>query len=891
MVGKQVLFDGLGDSKVGLEGLPGYSDELWEKSSLGNPKDWPASLRSFSVFINSLPNPAAIFWGNDLVLIYNDAWENISPVPLQQGKAQNKSLSDQALGAIRTAMHGRTRRNLDGALFLPGNPKDGLEYNSLLSPIWDSPDTLASGTVAQFFPRPSTSQRAVPEPLENVEGSEAVENHEGSVTAKRPSPTRKRTDEIPLDQHPFFQRFAAMLPTGLAILDHKAEAVFVNQQFYDLTTTPDPSKSFQSWPRTIHADDYDRVMKAYNDAFKSGKQMECEFRCQGQDNPWRLLLLSPLGDDNLRQASLTRYGGFICAMVDISSQKAQELAQEKAAQEARDRKEQQERFIDMISHEIRNPLSACLHCAEDILDTVDEGSNSLPDKGKSMVSIASIKEAAETIMLCVSHQKTLIDDILSFSKLDSSMLSLTPKSVQPKRQLADSLKMFQPELRKQNMKFEYKVDYSYDDFHVDWVKADLVRISQVLVNLVTNSIKFMAKTTNREKIITVAVGASVDRPTSYPPNVVFFDTDEIGYRIDGTNTSEWGNGEALYILCAVKDTGIGISTENQKKLFQRFKQATPKTEEIYGGSGLGLNISRKLCQLHGGEIGVSSIEDEGSTFGFFFKVRRAEIPKGSAPPKHDRLLDTEIQEKMKTQHGEDMPIQMVRDAESQHDLNHPPSDHVAEAGAQKVQDGKWEHTANIAAKVDDETPGDEKRGPGRRPSGPKTADSSRTTSDRLVMLQKQTDSEQPSSATSQATSSPRLLLVEDNMINQRILRRKLESKSFKVTTANNGREAVEAVFKVSNPDSSASDRSEVFDIILMDQEMPVMDGNAATKAIRKLESEGQVSHIPILGVTANVREEQKDDMISAGMDDVISKPYGIGEMVERIRGMIKKRED
>lgn len=546
-----------------------------EKSTVGHPRNWPPSLRSFSVFINSLPNPAAIFWGNELSLIYNDAWENISPVPLQQGKVQDKNLSVQALSAIRTAMHGRTRRSLDGSLFLPGNSKDGMEYQALLSPIWDRADTLASGTVAQLFQRPSTSHQDEQEPSANGE------------TGKRPSPTRKRTDDIPLDQHPFFQRFAAMLPTGLAILDHKAEAVFVNQQFYDLTTAPNQSEAFQSWPRTIHKDDYHRVMKAYNDAFKSGEQMKCEFRCQGQHNPWRLLLLSPLGDDDLRQASLTQYGGFICAMVDISSNKAQELAQKKAAQEAKDRKDQQERFIDMISHEIRNPLSACLHCAEDIIDTIDEGSKTVSEKGKSMVSAASVHEAAKTIMLCVDHQKTLIDDILSFSKLDSSMLSLSPKSVQPKRQLADSLKMFQPELRKQNMRFEYKVDCSYDELQVDWVKADLVRISQVLVNLVTNSIKFMAKTRTREKVMTVTVGASLNRPTSYPPNVVFFENSESGYRVEGTNTSEWGNGELLYILCAVEDTGIGISIENQKKLFQRFKQATPRTEEIYGGSGLG----------------------------------------------------------------------------------------------------------------------------------------------------------------------------------------------------------------------------------------------------------------------------------------------------------------
>lgn len=232
---------------------------------------------------------------------------------------------------------------------------------------------------------------------------------------------------------------------------------------------------------------------------------------------------------------------------------------------------------------------------------------------------------------------------------------------------------------------------------------------------------------------------------------------------------------------------------------------------------------------------------------------------------------------MQTHHGEDAPIEMVKDGESQYDLNHPPTEHVAEAGAQKVEDGKWQHTAGIVAKVDDKTPGGEPRG------------SNQSNPTRLVILQKQTDSENPSSSSSShVNNSPRLLLVEDNIINQRILRRKLESKFFRVTTANNGREAVEAVHKASTFDGGSSDQSAAFDIILMDQEMPVMDGNTATKAIREMEAEGQISHIPILGVTANVREEQKNDMITAGMDDVISKPYGIGEMVDRIRGMMIK---
>lgn len=122
-----------------------------------------------------------------------------------------------------------------------------------------------------------------------------------------------------------------------------------------------------------------------------------------------------------------------------------------------------------------------------------------------------------------------------------------------------------------------------------------------------------------EKLVNVSVAASIEKPDSYPPNVVFFRNEK--HNMDAISAAEWGNGEELYIMVAVQDTGIGISDEGQKRLFERFQQATPKTEEQYGGSGLGLNISRKICQLHGGEIGVSSKESKGSTFGFFFKVR------------------------------------------------------------------------------------------------------------------------------------------------------------------------------------------------------------------------------------------------------------------------------
>ena len=117
----------------------------------------------------------------------------------------------------------------------------------------------------------------------------------------------------------------------------------------------------------------------------------------------------------------------------------------------------------------------------------------------------------------------------------------------------------------------------------------------------------------------------------------FFESGEHALRLDATTTPEWGESPVAYVMVAVKDTGIGISDQAQKRLFERFDQATPRTESVYGGSGLGLNVSRKLCHLHGGEIGASSGEVEGSTFGFFFKVRRDTEPSSLNLPNYDEF--------------------------------------------------------------------------------------------------------------------------------------------------------------------------------------------------------------------------------------------------------------
>ncbi|RMY26348.1 hypothetical protein D0867_00107 [Hortaea werneckii] len=827
----------------------GKNQNPWKESAVGYPNRWPFALQAYTCTLASFAYPAAIFWGEELVLLHNEEWVKAGGIA-EQGQKQRGRLKADAFNGLTSALHGGLPKSIPSASLL--RTERGEDYTVLVSPLFDEHNNFdgASGLLAQLLPRPNLSHHS----RLQRHGLERSLDDGGTFGQSGPGQLRKDAnnnapqldisqlgkvvDNVPLDEHPFFHRFAEMLPSGLAILDHKAQAVFVNQHFYQLTTHRGDDQSFKSWPQSIHPDDYGRVMTAYHDAFVSQKQLRTEFRAQGENLPWRLLLLTPLGDENLQHVSLREYGGFICSIVDISSEKSAELSERKAAKDARERKEQQERFIDMISHEIRNPLSAVLHCSEDIEEAIHD---------QKSVDVEAIRESVETINLCIQHQRNIVDDVLSFSKLDSSMLSLVPKACLPSRNLADSLKMFQPEFRKQNM--------------------DLRK--------------------QGEKRVVVSIGASPQRPDSYPPNVVFFSPDDLAYRMDATNANEWGSGEPLYIMVAVKDTGIGIDEEGQKRLFERFRQATPKTGEIYGGSGLGLNISRKLCHLHGGEIGVSSREGNGSTFGFF-KVRRTERPNDYEGRPEDQALDDDNLRAHVTELGNCPPDQMDHDLMPD-SLKQPPVDETSDSTphANGKKDSRYAKTAEIAQNVP-APEGDlyakaEGTAAGQDSSGVENLQSADVSAKPDGEGRQDQTVERPSASRDESSTRPHVLLVEDNVINQRIVFRKLEAKGFKVTTANNGREAVEAAKQAPKP--SSGDKG-AFDVILMDQEMPVMDGNAATREIRKLEKEGIVERIPVLGVTANVRGAQQDEMMESGMDDVISKPYKIEDMVRKINKAI-----
>jgi signal transduction histidine kinase len=477
------------------------------------------------------------------------------------------------------------------------------------------------------------------------------------------------------------------------------------------------------------------------------------------------------------------------SITDISQQKWAEHFEKRRMEEAVEMKRQQENFIDITSHEMRNPLSAILQCSDEITTSLtDLQVNNFP-QGATEELVKNAIDASGIIALCAQHQKRIVDDILTLSKLDSALLLVTPCDVQPMTVVQRALKMFDGEVHTADIKLNFHVDRSIQKLGVEWVRLDPSRLLQVLINLTTNAIKFT--TTQEKRVINVTLAASLERPNKEGDIVSYFPTRS--KRKDLTKSPEWGTGNKVFLHFAVQDTGRGLTDDEKKLLFIRFSQTSPRTHVQYGGSGLGLFISRELVELQGGEIGVASKAGEGSTFAFYIKARRSIAPK-------DEM--------------EQFPG----------------------AGVRKSSTGKYASLPTLAK------------------SSAQNVESTQTST---------TSSSSPQRLASKDTL--KILIVEDNLVNQKVLSRQLKNLGCVVHIANHGGECLDRLRESTFWKGKGRDRIEI-SVVLMDQEMPVMDGLTCTKEIRRLEASGDVtSHVPIIAVTANARSEQIDTALDVGM--------------------------
>ena len=225
-----------------------------------------------------------------------------------------------------------------------------------------------------------------------------------------------------------------------------------------------------------------------------------------------------------------------------------------------------------------------------------------------------------TILACCAHQKCIIDDVLSYSKLDSNLLVITPVKVEPARVMQDVHKMFEMDAQKAVIDFRARTDDSVDNLDIQWLMMDPSRVKQILINLISNAIKFTRSEAVRR--ITLIMSASLEAPSS--DGAVQYAPASRSVADNFLAEHEWGSGEIVYLKFSISDTGRGLNLKEQEKLFHRFSQASPKTHIEYGGSGLGLFITRQLTELQGGEVGVASEPEKGSTFAFYIRTRRTD---------------------------------------------------------------------------------------------------------------------------------------------------------------------------------------------------------------------------------------------------------------------------
>ncbi len=620
------------------------------------------------------------------------------------------------------------------------------------------------------------------------------------------------------------------IPTGQILWNDRCRELF--------GIPADEPLSFERFLRAIHPDDRQRVETRVKEGFSEKKGYSNEYRALWPDGTVRWILSRgrvTLGPDG----HPVRLAG---TAIDITERKAAEEAIRESEVKAIEASRAKSEFLAHMSHELRTPMNGILGLLQIMQKT--------PLNAQQSDHLRMMKQSGEALLY-------LINDILDLSRIEARQVTLEIRPFSLRDHVEVACQVITLRAQEKGLDLRCRIHATTPD----GLQGDPLRIEQVLVNLLGNAVKF-----THQGEVEVSVEA---QPSA-----------------EGTATLRF----------TVRDTGIGIQADKLETIFDEFVQAEgATTTRRYGGTGLGLAISRRLVEMMGGQLGVESEPGRGSTFHFTLS-----FPLAAEPPPPLRPLP---QVNLKGEHvivaGAHQTDRVIIEELLRHWGMHPTvvtsgpkalaALYFAQASGTPAlllvtdefmagSDGAdllaevhshpaIARTAMVVVTSSDLPPAEDKRSPAlggvchlRKPIlASRLLDAIHTA---LASTQAVAEARRKREPKAQARAARRLaiLVAEDNVVNQAVAVGLLEQMGHSVTVAGNGRETV-AIWKEG-----------AFDLLLMDVQMPEMDGLTATAEIRRQEAALGGSRIPIVALTAYAMKGDRESCLEAGMDDCLTKP-------------------